>query len=266
MGVLISKIFDDYAGEPILIVGGGPSAGDDLPKLLADGFTPSCVISANDHGFKQHYYSVDFAVSCDRNHMERKDVNGRGIPMDEILRPYGKPLINRHSTADYRLPDWDFAGNSGHTAICVAVALGGNPVVATGIDMWRSGRNYFHIGEQEQRRMRHENLMGSKHGVGQRAMKQAEELKKWVRGANVRPVSGPLLTSFKPYIFGEDNFEPATACAYRKKHRGETVFIMRAESRATLNITERVRAGSEVAMSFGEREKLKTHFTFVRTA
>ena len=261
MATLISKLFDEYAGGPILVIGGGPSVSDDLPRLVADGFEPACVISANDHGPKQSFYPVNYLVNVDRWHCEKK------VPMQEILRPYVLPIINRHSWADFRLPDWTFYGNSGLTAIAVAVALGGNPVVATGIDMWQHGRYYFHIPIKEQHQRRTEGRMMSKVGVRDRAQKAINPLMSFARGANLRPVSGPLTASFKQYEFGADNFEPAKACEYRKTHRGEPVYIMRVTKPLKFGERDKLNVGDLLPCSPSERvtSSIKTHCTLART-
>lgn len=259
MPALISNIFDCYAGQPILVIGGGPSVAEDLPRLVADGFDPACVIGANDHAPKQSYYKTGLLVNCDRVHMEKK------LDMRDVLRPYGLPIINKHSWADYRLAKWTFTGNSGLTAVAVAVALGGNPVVVTGIDMWADGRTYFHLqpaGVQRRKLFGAENRLG----IRQRGLKQLQPLLTFARGANIRPVQGPLTELFKPYTFGEENFLPAVACAYRKAHRNEKVHIMRCTRPYKFGIRDNVNPGTEVAFCYDEARQayVQSHFTLAR--
>lgn len=187
MQELITSLFGRYDGNPILVIGGGPSVNEDLPRLVADGFKPACVISANEHGFMQSAFPVDFAVNVDKHHCALKR------HMAEILRPFGKPIINRHSWADYRLPEWTFSGNTGLTAIAVACVLGGDPVVPIGIDFWSSGRHYFHkpyeLTKREQRWMASRKAPSGPD-------RRLRNLMQFARGATIRPVSGPLLTAF----------------------------------------------------------------------
>ncbi|MBP8233992.1 MAG: hypothetical protein KAY22_16970 [Rhizorhabdus sp.] len=188
---VIADLFDRWNGKPILVLGGGPSVSKDLPALA---LTPACVISANDHGKHQTRFPVDIFVNCDKIHCMLK------VPMESILRPLGGLIVNRHSWADYRLAEWQFSGNSGLTAIAVAAALGGDPVLVTGIDMWKEGRIYFHDTDPAvvPRRRRF-----VKPAVTRRDRDVLRPLKAFVAGANVRPLSGPLTEAFPKFDPGE---------------------------------------------------------------
>lgn len=136
MAQLFSALCDGrYAGRPILVIGGGPSAKADLLKIPLD--YPACVISANEHGFKQDRFKVDFIVSVDWLY------GGSKIPMSDFLRQFGTPTINRWSWAHYRIPEFSFCGDSGLTAIVVATMLGGHPVIPLGMDRYLGDRRYF---------------------------------------------------------------------------------------------------------------------------
>lgn len=124
-----------YNGKPILVIGGGPSAAVALKNIPLD--FPACVISANQHGFMQDRFKVDFIVSVDFTFG-----NGR-VPMQEFMAKYNTPHINRWSWADYRIPEWNFNGDSGMTAVTVAVMLGGHPVIAVGLDRYVGAKRYF---------------------------------------------------------------------------------------------------------------------------
>lgn len=182
MQKLISSIFDKHRGKPILVIAGGRSVLQDLPALPKDYF--SAVISANDHGFRQQHFKIDYAVSVDKTHLERH------MPMREFMRafckPGGVPMINRHSWADLRLGDWDLVTNSGLTATVVASVLGGHPVVTTGIDMWSEGGVYFHGVKQNHR------SPPSKVGITQKM----RELRHWARGTVLRSPQGPVAEAF----------------------------------------------------------------------
>jgi hypothetical protein len=197
MQELIAHLFDRWKGQPILVIGGGPSARKDLPKLKAMGVEPKATISANDHGFKQDVFPIDLVVNCDVVHcLERKK-------MCEYLAPYAGKVVNRYSWADYRLADWKFSGNSGMTAIAVAAALGGHPVIVTGIDMWKGGRLYFHDQGTKPQKVRR--VSGA---VSRRDKERVRPLLSFCSGVNVRPVSGPLTEWFKPFDPAE-TFKPA---------------------------------------------------------
>lgn len=217
---LISDIFDDYAGRPILVIGGGPSVLRDLPALPAD-FAPACVISANDHGTKQCRYPVTFLVNCDKVHCMLK------VPMEEHLRVHCIPIMNRFSWADVRLGDWPLVGNSGLAAIGVAAALGGDPVVVTGMDFWRTGRLYFHgprqeIAKAEQRAAAKRRIIRPR--APTRGNKLLEPLARFAKGANIRPMSGPMTEVFPQYRHGEV-LPPRQDIHYRVKAAGPQDYV-----------------------------------------
>jgi hypothetical protein len=172
---LISAIFNRHYGKPILVIGGGPSVIEDLPQLPDPSYF-SAIISANDHGFRQHKYPVTYGVSVDKTHIERK------MPMRCFMQAFKIPLINRHSWADYRLVDWRLITNSGLTAVTVAAVLGGHPVVTTGIDMWVGGNLYFHRVRDKFR------ASPTRDGV----RNKMRELGQWCGPAVLRSLRGPV--------------------------------------------------------------------------
>lgn len=184
---LITDLIDKYDG-PILVIGGGPSVPSDFDKLPAD-FKPACVLSANNHGFKQDRFKVDYIVCVDNLHSETKQ------RCEEWLRPYGVPIITRHWWGDYRMPRLRTYGNSGQTACAVGVMLGGHPVIATGMDCWQ-GKTYFHDPDVK--------VACSGRSLGQVA-KQLRYVKDWIGDPNVvRVVSGPMIPMFKQWTRHED--------------------------------------------------------------
>lgn len=124
----------------VLVICGGPSAEKDLPQIPLD--WPELVISANEHGFKQNRFKVNYVVSCDYTY------SSSTIRMDDFLRQFGAVNINRWSWADYRLPEWNFNGDSGLTAIRVGALLGGHPVCVVGLDRFVGDRRYFWTGPE----------------------------------------------------------------------------------------------------------------------
>lgn len=132
---LISDLTGLYEGKPILVICGGPTAAEGLKRFNRDAF--SCVISANAHGFKQDKFKVDFIVGVDF-------MFGSGRqPMSEYVKGFDAQTINTWSWADYRIPEWNFTGDSGMTAVQVAVMLGGHPVTVVGLDRYNGDRRYF---------------------------------------------------------------------------------------------------------------------------
>lgn len=204
---VISELFDAYRGKPILVIGGGLSVTDDLPRLTD--FRPALVLSANEHGVKQGQFPIDYIVHCDKMHCLRH------TPMAPYLRQFGKPLISRWATADVRLEDWRFNGNSGTTAVAVAAVLGGSPIVVTGIDLWSSGRKYFYditTGlTAAQRRL-------AKAPIISQPDRRLRPLREFVKGAHVRPVSGLMAGSFPAYD-PREKFGPPPVLSYTAQAR-----------------------------------------------
>ncbi len=209
MQLLVSALLDRWAGKPILVIGGGPSASKDLPRLHDDGVTPACVISANEHGFHQELFPVDLVVSLDRFHCFQK------VPMESLLVPlarkHGAKLVNRCSWADYRIPDWNLVGNSGLAAVAVAAALGGSPVIVTGIDMFQGGHVYFH-GPKLPPAERRKNRVS----ITKRNREALRPLKEFCAGAHIRPMSGPLRDVFQAYDPNE-TMKVAAGVDYRRR-------------------------------------------------
>lgn len=244
MQELISTLFHRWYGQPILVIGGGPSVTKDLSEKRLP-ITPACVISANDHALKQTRFKVDLLVNCDKVHCLLHQ------PMEKVLRPHGVPIVNRHSWADYRLCDWVFAGNSGMTAIAVAAALGGNPVIVTGIDMWKGGRTYFHdapgVRPEKGRRIRG--------AVSRRDKEKIRPLKAFCAGANIRPISGPLTEWFPQYDPAEV-LKPARPVGYRLKLEEELELVQCEVVRAfPFTGHDWVQVGRRLALSSFEYEK-----------
>jgi hypothetical protein len=174
MQELISAIMDLHYGKPILVIGGGPSVTEDIERLPLNYF--SAVISANEHGCRQHRFRVDYMHNVDKTHLERK------MPMREFMRPFKIPVINRHSWADFRIPRWKLVTNSGLSAVAVAALLGGHPVVTTGIDLWVGGNIYFHRINPKHR------TSPTRDGL----KNKMRELQQWCSPAVLRSLRGPV--------------------------------------------------------------------------
>jgi hypothetical protein len=236
----IVDLLETYVGQPALVIGGGPSARLDLPKLDEAGFKPGIVISANEHGFHQGHYKVDFIVNVDKIHCARR------IHMEEYLRPYGVPIINQHSWADYRLVGWKFAANSGVTAVAVACMLGAWPVVVTGIDLFGTGRVYFHDADQRNKIPRPKTGPPSHY-----AKQRMKELANWSRNYPIRPVSGPL-KEFFPLWTPEETFERPKAVPYRLEAINQTIRSYKAVHGHTFRPNDTLNAGEVVQLSQAE--------------
>jgi hypothetical protein len=198
------------------VLGGGPSARKDLARLE---LTPACVISANEHGAHQDRFKIDLVVNCDKRHCMLQR------PMEEILRAAlpNAAIVNRHSWADYRLGDWRFSGNSGLTAIAVAAALGGNPVIVTGIDMFHGGRLYFHDAGAKPSKAR-----TVRPAVIRRDKTKLTPLKQFCAGQAIRPMSGPLTEYFTQYDPTEPRKERARVPYAQRRDDEVLVEVVRA--------------------------------------
>jgi hypothetical protein len=261
MQELISALFDRWAGKPILVIGGGPSVLTDL-RNWPESVEPVAVVSANEHGCRQTRFKVDLLVNVDKTHVVSKH------PMENVLRPYGIPIANRHSWPDYRLADWTFSANSGITAVAVAVALGGNPVIVTGIDMWGSGRHYFHdadvISAFDAEKPKHVRLRGGNQEIQTRsAMRRLAALVDFAKGANVRPMSGPMTGIFPRFSPDEDFLlnSPPKDCAYRKKHLHESTIRYTAPHEFNFENRDVVHAGEVLALTRTEAKSRNLHIT-----
>ncbi len=242
---LVTELLHRWEGRPILVIGGGPSVLRDLPNLKIE---PACVISANEHGFKQDRFKVDLVTNVDKRHCLLKE------PMEKILRPLGAPIVNRHSWADYRLSDWTMAGNTGMQAIALAALLGASQVIVTGIDMWQTGRVYFYDrGAKAPKAPKHRAPVSA---MRRRVKDKVQPLKAFCAGAHIRPMSGPLVQWFKQYDPAETP-KPARAVAYRTRLEAETKEVLcEVEHPFRMSNDDYTRHGQKLALSNFEYEKI----------
>lgn len=238
----VTDLFDTYYGKPALMIGGGPSARVDLPKLEEAGFAPGLVISANEHGFYQGHYKVDFIVNVDKLHCAKR------IKMEDFLRPFGVPIINQHTWADYRLVEWRFQANSGITAVAVCCLLGAWPVVVTGCDLFGTGRKYFHDEDQKNKIPRPKTGPPSHY-----ALQRMKDLQKWSVNYPIRPVSGPLLEFFDAWT-PEETFKEPKPTPYRVDMKKRQVKTYRAAMTHTYRPNDRIGAGETIDLSKAEAQ------------
>lgn len=239
---LVTELLHRWAGKPILVIGGGPSVLRDLPNLTIE---PACVISANEHGFKQDRFKVDLITNVDKQHCLLKE------PMEKILRPYGVPIVNRHTWADYRLPDWTLAGNTGQQAVALAALLGASQVIVTGLDMWQGGRVYFH--DRGAKAPKHK---APKASMRRRTKERIRPLVAFCSGAHVRPMSGPMTQFFKQYDPAEV-LKPARPIGYRLRLEEETQEVLcQVERPFRLSNSDYTRVGQKLALSSFEYAKI----------
>jgi hypothetical protein len=183
--MLIGELVNQYRG-PILVIGGGPSALADLHELRVANYDFKTVLSANEHGHRQTIYRIGFTVAADGVHHAKRQRMNTYI---ESLGVKGVPMISPAWFADYRLPDWKLASNTGLTAIAIAAALGGGPIVVTGLDFYRledkGAATYFHDEEAES---------DSNKKTRSNFEDQIEALHARIgTEQQIRPMSGPLL-------------------------------------------------------------------------
>jgi hypothetical protein len=227
------------------VLGGGPSVVPDLLSLPAD-WKPACVISANAHGLRQSKFPVDLIVNVDKKHCET------GESMQATLSKYGKPIVNKWSWADYRLPGWDFVGNSGLMAVALAAVLGAAPAVVTGLDMWITGRHYFHDASNAEAKKRR--VPGRALQQHLMARRRLGLLAQFVGSVPIRPMSGPLLDKW-PAFYPEETFKPTKPCPYRKKWLGVRGVSVTAQRDFIFEHGDSVRGGKQMRMIENEASR-----------
>lgn len=244
MQKLVTELFGRWDGKPALVIGGGPSVLRDFKTLKLE---PALVISANEHGFYQTRFKVDLVTNVDKIHSQK------GGPMEGYLRPFGVPIVNRHSWADYRLPDWKLAANTGLQAIALAALLGANPVVVTGIDMWANGRVYFHEkGAKPPKGEARRRLRGA---ARRRDRERVKPLVHFCSGAHVRPISGALTDWFKPYD-PEEVLKPARPIGFRLRLEQECQQVLvEVVKPFRMSNSDYTRAGQRLALSHFEAQE-----------
>jgi hypothetical protein len=181
-GVLVAELYGKHRGIPILVVGGGPSAPDELAAIGRERVKAMIVISANSHAW-QLGLRPDYTFCKDHLHTETKQ------PMEVLVRAGGAPVVSMQYWADYRCARWPIQGNSGQHAIALAALMGGAPIVPIGIDCFQ-GETYFHT----------PNIPNVSLGRSSSYWKSRfTRLQGRLEGAAVRPVGGILGGAFPLY-------------------------------------------------------------------
>lgn len=177
---LVTDLYGMQLGRPAIIVGGGPSAPEQLEQIR--GNASFLVISANGHAAKLGL-QADYVFCKDHVHTETKQL------MEPCVRPLGAPIVSHLYWAEYRTPKWPVQGNSGMQAIALAAMLGCAPIIPIGFDCYQEG-TYFHDPKAK-------NVSaGKKPGYWQN---RYGRLKLRLEGAAIRSVGGPLTATFEPY-------------------------------------------------------------------
>jgi hypothetical protein len=176
----VAELYAAHLGRPIIVVGGGPSAPEQLARLNPQN---SVLIFANGHGFKLGL-KPDYIVCKDEIHTETKQ------PTEPQLRAHGDyPILTRHAWADYRMVQWPSQGNSGQLAIALGALMGGKPILPIGFDCYQEGM-YFH--QMEGKNVSQGRFEGMWRSSFTRIMLRLE-------GAVIRALGRPLTHTFKPY-------------------------------------------------------------------
>lgn len=193
-----SEIALRFAGRPIAVICGGPSALRNMHVI--DGC--AAYISANDHGCRLR--PCDYITACDLVHTVEK------VDMEQRLRVHGTPIVSPLFYADYRLTDWTYDGNSGMHAIYVAWLLGGHPIIVVGLDCYTGDRSYFHSQGKSS---------GGHAKDAAHFEDSARRLSDMMPGAVVRLVDSPL-TTWPRYDAAEllPDFAPSTELLSKAGH------------------------------------------------
>lgn len=242
----LKDLIDKHAHRPALVIGGGPSVNTDLPRLPTD-WAPHVVFSANQHGYFQHLFPVDYMVNVDKIH------SFVSKPMREFLRQWPARVINRYTWADYRLCEWPFNGNSGFTAIAVAAALGCDPIIVTGIDLWKTEKRYFHNALDSFIARRTQHVSAPRRGLVPDQSSRIKMLAKWCEGANIRPISGPL-TQYFPQFDLDEMMRAGRDIPYRAKLRAQKVVYVRCLQAFSFCHRDNTRPGWRLALSEKEAQ------------
>lgn len=213
-----------HAGRPVVVMGGGPS----LPAQLSNCPSDAIYISANQHGVMLR--SADYVVALD--------------DLEQVLRPFGLPIVGRRLWCDYRFPEWGNDADSGQAGMLLGSIVGGYPVILTGMDCFQGG-TYFHDPEA--------------HSSGNRATLEWH-LDRWRKAATrvaapVRSCGGPTATIFPPWDPSEvfDDYVPAPGQLAMQRIRPHRVRI---RPRGMIN-RRRVQTETECLVSPEEYRQLQ---------
>lgn len=226
------KLFTDLVNQfrgPILVIGGGPSVPRDLEELRGARYDFKTTISANEHGFHQVVYRIGYVVAADGVHHEKRK------RMDHYLEQLGAPktpMISPAWFADYRLPDWRLAANTGLTAIAIAAAMGGGPIVVTGLDFYKltdpNAPTYYHDPG---------GASGSNKKTADHFSDQCDAMHDKIGTEHqIRPMSGPLL-QYYPRWNPHEIRKPGPLPEFAQMAIRQATHIMRAHRSKRWNLT-----------------------------
>lgn len=140
---LLSRLVMAHKGKRAIIIGGGPSAPEQLARI--PNWQESVIISANAHALKleiqPHYVWCKDHIRC----KPRKEaLRTPREYMEPDVRRLGAPVMGPNYWADYRAIDWPLNNaNSGMQALGAAALMGCRPIVPVGMDCFQ-GSTYFH--------------------------------------------------------------------------------------------------------------------------
>jgi hypothetical protein len=217
-GRLVADLYGLHLGRPIVVIGGGPSAPEQLATLRLKN---PVWIFANDHGFKlglrPHYI-----FAKDHQHTETKE------SVEDKLRAHGRHLIvTQHYWGDYRAGNWPSQGNSGQLAIALGALLGGCPIVPIGIDCYQQG-TYFHDANAP-------NVsLGKQSCIWQNAFTR---MMLRLNGAVIRSPGGLTASMFSVYRPGEKLPEPKIPDIFELYRKMDTRYVRVLNTFSPLGVT-----------------------------
>lgn len=203
MSTTAKALHSKHLGQPIVVIGGGPSAPAAWASLPDYVKANAVVIFANGHGFKLGL-KPDYIVCKDDVHSETKE------KMEPQLRAHGPyPIISRFEWADYNMSGIPAQGNSGQLAIAIAALMGGAPIIPIGIDGYGTDGTYFH------------DLAAVTCSNGRRESVWRSSMTRMslrLEGAAIRSISG-ILTFMFPRFNPAERFEtPVIPAVFRDYH------------------------------------------------
>jgi hypothetical protein len=175
---LLSEMRDVHAGQPIAVLGGGPSLPGDVERLPAG----AVLIAVNYHA--DHLLEPDYLVFLDSpGHVPRL--------LDIMPKYESRRISTTPGYTDWRIDvqTWD-AGITSTFATWLACFFGGDPVLLCGMDCYTTGPHYFH-GLPMTRHPCQGYPLGKHLEPWHKALKHCD--------GEIRAMSGPLVEIFGEY-------------------------------------------------------------------
>ena len=171
----------------ILVLAGGPSVREALELVPAD--WPERVISANEHGFYQDKFKVDYIAFSDAIHARKR------LGTERAFKEYNVPTISYHPWADFviKYDPLVFGRSAGFVAVYAAATMGSLVAVA-GVDCTHGTKPYFW-----QKNSKDVNFHPGSRSRGQ-------HIAEMLAGGIAEFRRMPSMTAFKDHweVFGED--------------------------------------------------------------